>query len=141
MKRLSLAFCFAFAMGTAVLAALVWTRPKPAVLAIPETYSAFTVEIDCEWIRIRNVGDQVLTKCSIDYIAELNSPEYKSYHGSRLFDRWEPGEEREIGISLPRGRADVRSVRFTGLASVSDSEGPFRKLAYPVGASVERLGD
>ena len=135
MRRLNLAFRIALIIAGVGWWAFLWTRPTPPPRPIgPQDYTAFAVELDGEWIIIRNTGGEVLTDCQIEFTAGLDSPGRATYRGKRYYPRWEPGQSQEIGISTSRGPMDVLSVRFTGRASSPDkNSGPWR-LAYPAGA-------
>ena len=135
MKRLNLVFRVALVLACVGWAVFLWTRPRPPARPVgPQDYSAFTVDLDGEWITIRNAGSEVLTDCEIEFTAGLDSPGRATYHGKRYYARWEPGQAQEIGIGTSRGPADVLWVRFSGCASSPDKGWGFWRLAYPAGA-------
>ena len=135
MKRMNLALRISLVLACVGCAVFLWTRPRPPARPVgPQDYTAFAVDLDGEWIRIRNTGGEVLTGCEIEFTAGLDSPHGATYHGKRYYARWEPGEAQEIGISTSRGPTDVLSVRFTGTASSSDKGWGFWRLSYPTAA-------
>lgn len=135
MNRLSLALSFAFSLAFVVWGIFLWTRPRPPVQPIgPQYYTTFAVDLDGEWIKIRNAGDEVLTGCEIEFTAGLDSPGGATYRGKRYYARWEPGEAQEIGISTSRGPTNVLSVRFVGSALSPDKGWGFWRLMFPAGA-------
>ena len=138
MKRLKLAFRIALLLAWLGVVLLWWTRPVPLAPPVrpvgPRDYTAFAVDLDGEWIKIRNSGDEVLTDCEIEFTAELDSPGEARYQGKRRYARWEPGQTQEIGISTPRGPTGVLSVQFNGRASSPDKGWGFWRLAFPARA-------
>ena len=103
-------------------------RPRP-----PKKYTAFTVDLDGEWIAIRNTGPESLTNCTIEFTARLDAPGGATYQGTRYFPSWEPGQAHGIGISTPRGPMDVLSVRFVGTAFPAGTGPSVWRLSFPAG--------
>jgi hypothetical protein len=137
-KWLNIALRFAPALAAIGLAIFLWTQPTPPARPTgPLHYKAFAVEIDGEWIKIRNTGAEILTNCSIEFTADLDSPGGATYQGKRYYAKWEPGEAQEIGISTSRGPTDVLSVRFTGTASSPDKAWDCWRLTCPAVAGDE----
>jgi hypothetical protein len=134
MKRWKIAFRVMLALACLGCGATYfWLKwpVAPTTPVGPQEYSAFAVDLDGEWITIRNTGSEILTDCDIEFTARMDSPGGVTYQGKRNYRRWEPGEAQKIGIAMPTGPMDVASVRFAGTANSPDKGWRFWQLTFP----------